>query len=335
MKRVKTVIKVLAVLLMAGALLFLLIYGEKSGNISALAEGTKEEKPRYVKSVDIKGSEIEYNGKRYKYNDHLTNFLFLGIDKRELADTVKGAADAGQSDAIFLVSMDRMSGKTALISIPRDTMTMIVGYTVDQEPLLLYDHLSVQYGYGDGRHGSCNLSKDAVSSLMYSLPIQGYCAIALDALTVIAGEMGDLEVTIPNDSLAFKDDEFKAGSTVVLDKDNIELFLRVRDTQTQGSPLMRLERQKMFLEAFLERAAEKYAEDNSMISDFYEELKPYMVTNMGNDQFVRLLRGATERDDVTRWTVPGEASDNGMYDEYHVHEDELLQLLLQTVCVEY
>ena len=47
---------------------------------------------------------VTYEGKDYEYNDHLSNFLFMGIDKRELVETTKGQADAGQADAIFLIS---------------------------------------------------------------------------------------------------------------------------------------------------------------------------------------------------------------------------------------
>ena len=49
---------------------------------------------------------VEYKGETYKYNDHLSNYLFLGIDTRETVDTYQSQADAGQADAIFLVSMD-------------------------------------------------------------------------------------------------------------------------------------------------------------------------------------------------------------------------------------
>ena len=30
---------------------------------------------------------VEYKGEAYKYNDHLSNYLFLGIDTREAVDT--------------------------------------------------------------------------------------------------------------------------------------------------------------------------------------------------------------------------------------------------------
>ena len=191
MKGLKIAAKAVVILILLAATVVLLYFAEKSGRISGVSSGDDTGAVMtYKKGIDISAADIEYNGQHYRYNDHLTNFLFLGIDKRELVDTQKGQADAGQSDAIFVLSMDRMSGETTMISIPRDTMTYITGITAEsQEPVLIYDHISVQYGYGDGKHESCNLTKDSVSSILYSLPIQGYCAIALDALGVLADEL--------------------------------------------------------------------------------------------------------------------------------------------------
>lgn len=47
-------------------------------------------------------SDITWNGKTYSYNEHLSNFLFLGIDTKEKAETKTGQADAGQADALYL-----------------------------------------------------------------------------------------------------------------------------------------------------------------------------------------------------------------------------------------
>lgn len=44
---------------------------------------------------------IEYQGSTYKYNDHLSNYLFMGIDTRENVDTYESQKDAGQADSIF------------------------------------------------------------------------------------------------------------------------------------------------------------------------------------------------------------------------------------------
>lgn len=50
---------------------------------------------------------IEWNGKRYTYNNNLINILFLGIDHANDIDTSYMPGDAGQADCIMLLSLDK------------------------------------------------------------------------------------------------------------------------------------------------------------------------------------------------------------------------------------
>ena len=40
----------------------------------------------------------------------------------------------------------------------------------------------LSYAYGDGGYESCELAENAVSELLYGLPIDGYCALNMDGL---------------------------------------------------------------------------------------------------------------------------------------------------------
>lgn len=124
-------------------------------------------------------SDITWNGKTYSYNEHLSNFLFLGIDTKEKAETKTGQADAGQADALYLLSWNRLEGDITVISIPRDTMTQIETFGPGGKSLgKSKDHISLSYAYGDGGYESCELAENAVSELLYGLPIDGYCALS-------------------------------------------------------------------------------------------------------------------------------------------------------------
>ena len=50
---------------------------------------------------------VEYEGSTYIYNDHLSNYLFMGIDSLEEVSNMESQMDAGQADSIFVVSLDR------------------------------------------------------------------------------------------------------------------------------------------------------------------------------------------------------------------------------------
>ena len=101
---------------------------------------------------------VVYDGKKYQYNEHLSNYLFLGIDKREVTDKEKNPGTAGQADSILLVSYDRVKNTIKCISIPRDTMTFIRTFSQEGVDLGKYqDHLNIQYAFGDGKDKSCIL----------------------------------------------------------------------------------------------------------------------------------------------------------------------------------
>ena len=192
------------------------------------------------------------------------------------------------------------------------------------------DHISLSFAFGDGGHESCRLTEEAVSNLFYDLPIQGYCAVNLDGIPVLTESVGTLTVTVPNDSMEEAYPEFAEGAQVTLDKENTELFVRYRDTDTPQSALDRTERQKEYIRAFGQEVQERFAGDAAFAADLYTALEPYMVTSMGNDEFIRLMESAAAGSVAGNWTVPGEGVQGKSYDEYHVDDDALYAKILET-----
>ena len=94
-KRVIILLSTLSVLLMA-VVLWNIYDRSGSKNISSQTNESTQT------------GEIVWNGNSYTYNEHLSNFLFLGIDNREKEAASVGHADAGQADALYLLSWDRV-----------------------------------------------------------------------------------------------------------------------------------------------------------------------------------------------------------------------------------
>ena len=287
-----------------------------------------------VEGTSSSGKDIVWNGQTYTYNEHLSNYLFLGIDNREIKDTQTGQTDAGQSDSLYLISWDRVENTLTRVNIPRDTMTEIEVFSMNGNSMgLSEDHISLAYGFGDGKHESCKLSKEAVSRLFYDIPIQGYCSISMDALSVLTETVGEFTVTVPNDSLETANPDYKKGTTITLTKDNTEQFVRYRDVETSQSALSRMERQEVFLDAFGKKVKERFSQNPQVVTELYENLQPYMVTNISNDQFVKLMESAdTGTND--QWTIPGKGVEGDYYDEYHVDDDAFKEKVIETFYVE-
>ena len=220
-----------------------------------------------------------------------------------------------------------MTEQIHVISIPRDTITEIEVFTVGGKSLgKMENHINLQFAQGDGKRESCELMEDAVSDLFGGIHIQSYCAVNMDAIPVMTEIAGNVEVTVPDNSLAEVNPEFTEGAEVVLTKDNVEQFVRYRDIDQTQSALVRQNRQKSFLQAYMKKAQEEYQKDASFVTRLYDSLRSYMVTNMGNDIFVKFLT-ATEKNPPVTHTVPGEGVQGDYYDEFHVDQDGLQDLI--------
>ena len=270
---------------------------------------------------------IVYDGKTYVYNDHLTNYLLLGVDTDGSIQEPREPGSAGQSDSVFLISYDRVKETTVGLAIPRDTITQIEKFTPGGESLGFYsDHLNLQYAYGDGKRKSCELTSAAVSRLLSGLPIGGYAAINLDSIPRLTQLLGGVEVTVPDDSLSGKNPDFVKGNKVVLDETNTETFVRSRDRQIEQSAITRMNRQKVFLEAFASKLAQEQKKDASTVTTLFETMKTEMVTNMSNDQFVDIA--VAERSGGIQ-TIPGETGHEEVYDVYRVDDAALYKMVLE------
>ena len=269
---------------------------------------------------------VVYNGKKYEYNDHLTNYLLLGVDTKGSIQEEKEISRAGQSDSIFLLSYDRVDETITGLAIPRDTITQIEIFTPGGDSMgLTRDHLNLQYAYGDGKHKSCELTSAAVSRLLNGVPVDGYAAINLVSIPKISELLGGIEVIVPDDDLAEKNPEFTKGNKVVLTAENTELFVRSRDIYVSQSAIGRMNRQKVYLEAFGSKLAEEQKKDASTVTEIFETLKPEMITTMSNDIFVDL---AIAQRNGSMQTIPGETGHEDEYDVYRVDESALYKMII-------
>lgn len=279
--------------------------------------------------VNTEEAAVLYGGKEYRYNEHLSNYLFLGIDTDEKVETYESRLDAGQADAIFLVSYDRAKQSLQCMVIPRDTITEISIFSPDGTSLgTATDHINVQYAYGDAKEKSCELMAEAVSELLYDLPIQGYCAMNMDGIPILTDIVGGVEVTVPDDSLEQVNPQFAEGAEVMLTGENAEQFVRHRDIEVSQSAVTRTERQKVFIEAFVQKAQQLYTQDAAVVSELYEGVQDYMITNMGNDLFVKLMEASYESGAKVQ-TLPGETGNDGYFDVYYVDDSALFEMIIQ------
>ncbi len=230
--------------------------------------------------VDDDGKTVEFNGKKYVYNEDMTAILCIGVDKDEFSDTPDVQGKNGQADALFLCAMDTKTGKTTLIPVSRDTMVEIDIYSGDGNYISSSrKQLCLSYAYGDGKHTSCENTVRSVSRLFYGLPINSYVAIDLKAIEVLSEKVDGVTV-IPDEDFSYLGYNYYKGKKTNLKGTKARIFVQGRDQTKLDSNLNRMARQKQFVTAFFNKAIAKTKEKITFPVDVYNSSKEYMITDL-------------------------------------------------------
>jgi anionic cell wall polymer biosynthesis LytR-Cps2A-Psr (LCP) family protein len=212
----------------------------------------------------------------------------------------------------------------SIIAINRNTMTDIDVY--DEEGNFrgtFVLQICLQHAYGDGMRVSCIRSVDAVSRLFYDIPISGYVALNLDGIPILNDSIGGVTLEILED---IDSANLKTGETVTLSGNQAYSYLRYRDTDEFGSANLRLERQMEYIGAFFKQAKSKVSSSGEVL-DIYDSLQDYMVTSL---DFSKLANELLEYglDDSDIYSIKGETTQPGEFEEFHIDEDALYEMIL-------
>ena len=268
---------------------------------------------------------ITYNGKKYRYNTDLKTVLFLGVDKTQEAKVNSTPGYNGQTDTIILYILDRNAKTAKRLAVSRDTMTEIALYDQSGEFLATEKaQIALQYAYGDGDKKSCRLVSEAVSKLLYGVPIRNYISVSVDGIKPIVDAMGGVSLTVPQD-YTYINPAFQQGAQIVLDGAQAESYVRYRDTSVSGSNTERMERQMQFISAMFEQLKAQASSDLGGYGKLLDSAGEYMVTSMTMDE----LKEMSEYDlDSEIINVPGEMTGGAEHDEFLVNNDKLNEIIL-------
>lgn len=318
-------ILLLAILVVAGVA----IVSWKDKNTASIDNDTKQ---NVINDTVEKWQEgdIRYNDKTYRYDSSVKAYLFLGVDNEGTMAESMGGFSGGQSDAMFLLVTDANDKTMSVMSINRNTMTMVDVYDlldncVRQEEM----QICLQYAYGDGGRSSCLRAVDAVSRLIYNIPISGYFSMNMDAIPLLNDAVGGVTVEVMDDlkseSLGVN---LKKGETVTLNGYEAYVYIRSRDVNEFDSASRRLERQNQYLFQLFKRIKGLGLDEEMTVTRVTELMEDYMVTSI---DFAKLVEDASEYsfDASHMYNVPGETRMGERYEEYYVDENAFYEMILE------
>ncbi|MCR4704642.1 MAG: LCP family protein [Lachnospiraceae bacterium] len=232
---------------------------------------------------------IFYNGKYYRYNDDILTFLIMGIDQRSKEVKLqKSGFDAGSADALFLAVLNPHTQRLQIVGINRNTMADVEIYDEHFNYVeTIKTQICIQHGFLDGGESSCKLTEKAVSKYMYDLPISGYCAVNMKAVGDINDAIGGVTLEILDD-MTWYDPTLKKGETIHLSGKQAYVYTTRRKVNEWASADKRYARQRQYLKTFVKQAKEKIKENPSLVPTLYDEMQPYMTTDVSIDKAVYL-----------------------------------------------
>lgn len=280
---------------------------------------------------ELEEGQILVEGEVWEYNRDIMTFLCMGVDARSGIGKEKTPGKAGQADAILMVVVNPGKEDISVIAINRDTMTGIEIY--DTAGMYLEEEtaqLTLQYAYGDGREKSCELMERAVSELFYGIPIHGYGALDMQSIATLNDAVGGVEVTILEDMTKFKWDWTK-GKEIHLSGEDALLYIQRRDTAYMGTNLGRVERQKQYLTAYVDKLKKKIKEDITFPVTLLGQIQKHMVTSLSVQEITfladTLLGYEFSMDNII--SIPGESKMGERHEEFYIDDAALKQIVIE------
>ena len=275
---------------------------------------------------DLFEETIEYQGKTYHYNDRLLTFLVMGIYSEE---EDRGLLE-GEADANFLCVFDPETKQLNVISLNRNSMVDIDFYNEDGIYLVCEKaQLAIQHGFGMDKEQSSLMHMTAVQRMMLGIPIHGHIAVDMSVVEQMNHAVDGVWVTVLED-LPKADPVFVQGKELCLSDEQAFWYVKYRDWQSYASADRRLERDKQFLEGFINQAKDKIDEDFLFPYHLYKECGEHIYTNLSTDRILMLLMLAKDLEvqDIRFYSLPGETKMGEVYEEFYIDEEGLFDLIV-------
>lgn len=279
----------------------------------------------------FKYKEVLYDGERYVRNTAVKPILLLGLDRTagDLKEVRKDPWLQGQTDGIVLVAYNSARKTVRILQIPRDTMASV--WLLENGGYQDVIQITMAYGTADGVYESCQKTCEAVSTLLGGVEIENYMLGDVNVINRLNDLVGGVTVTIPKDGANYKDKTLVEGETITLHGDQAEHFVRQRDRSNDYSAMVRMDHQRIYMQAFERQLAKCLKRDAGFLDKMFDSIEEDMLTDMTRAEYVNLIASVVAGGsftDETFMTLPGKAEMGEIYMEYHPHYADIDRMVL-------
>lgn len=272
---------------------------------------------------------LRYADRTWTYRKReLTNLLLIGVDWAEMDSPAASGRYAGQADFLLLLTFDKKNRTISTLQIDRDTMTDIRvygpfgDYTGMRETQICLSH-----AYGATAAENCENTVWAASRLLGNIPVDGYLALDMSAITALNDALGDVTVTLEEDFSAL-DPQMVMGATIALQGKQAETFVRGRTGVGDGTNAARMKRQKAFMQKAGDLIAEGLERDSGFAGTLLDALSGHMTMNVTRGWLInKAYESSGYRRTETRTLAGTHALGADGFTEFRADTDALNDLL--------
>jgi LCP family protein required for cell wall assembly len=239
------------------------------------------------------------------------NVLFIGIDR----GSVPGEEGYTRSDVMILASVNVEKKKAVLVSFPRDTRVNIPGYGTEK--------INAAHSF-NGPDGAI----EAVEQIS-GLDINDYAEVDFEAFKSIVDAVGGVILHLDYPILDPKIGALPKGDVLL---DGEKALILVRSRELPRGDLDRIDNQKKFLKAVMERMLQ--VRDLQALLDVLDATIKYMDTTIEADTIFTLAKAlqGMSVDDVEFVTLPGDEPDPAPGQPwYYVYDEAAAATLFQNI----
>lgn len=326
-KAIRAIIEIAVVVLVIFAVYFIVRQIDYNSSKNEVASETGTE--QVWKEFEQKDVTIKINKKKYTLDHPVKTYLFLGTDKSGNEEATDDEYQGSMADALMLVVIDEQEKSYGILQLNRDTITEV--------PMLLADgtanasakmQLCTAHWYGKDKTASCENTVNTVSKMLGGVPIDGYYALQMEAMSLLNHEVGGVTVTLEDDMTSL-DPEMKKGTTLTLTDHQAELLIQTRYAMDDDRNTERMRRQQIFMKAFMNKMKEKNAEDVNATIELYDRLRPYATENINMNELTTILQNMQGYSDKGIIIIDGESRigeklhDGEKHWEFYMDKDSL------------
>lgn len=264
------------------------------------------------KAIFGKGDRISRTGLRLTELTRPVNILVLGT--KVLTSDVNNSPEQnlgyhalvnsfdGLSDTMLMLRFNSETKKLNVLSIPRDTRTLVEG-------------LGVTKINAANAKGGPALSAQAISELLNGVPIDRYVRINIQGVEKLIDALGGVTVYVPKD-MKYQDDSqhlyinLKAGKHHLNGNQALQ-FLRFR--YDENGDIGRIQRQQLLMRAVMEQTLNPAT--LARMPKILSVIQSHIDTNLTIEELMALVGFGvqTERSNVQMLMLPGTFSEQGQY----------------------